>query len=904
MAITRQDGLKNALDLVDLPFVTFDRLRRLMSGETKGLHFAAMLSMGPLAAVAIAALRALHLVAPSPIWLIPVILVGGQSVATAAGIWRKRSPSRVRLHIWIASQTILVTATIYATGWGPALGFGLIIVGQEALAVTGSSSERAVLGWTLSCLAVGEVLIALGWVPSLVPVPEVHGLAVLMGIGIVFSNRSLRSALIEREEAAASTEKRERWFRALVQSSSDLVFAVDRTSTVTYASPSCATVLGYEPQVLLGSETGILVHEDDIEDLRATLSRTLSVPGGSVEFSIRVRHQDGTWHWLEGLATNLLDDPAVVGVVINARDVTDRRARLERQMAISELGPEVLRATTLEASFQSATDVINRIVHARDCRIISIPNDSDANEHRAAAATVMPNGGASSVIIDDPPSLRVPVGDPEQPLAYIEVFTHGLPTSDDRQFVESVSAIVLSATVRFIAEDAIRHQAMHDSLTGLPNRALFNDRLEHALSRRARAAGFVAVMIVDLDGFKNVNDGLGHLAGDSLLIAVAERFGDCLRGFDTIARLGGDEFAILVDELDAADQAGRLAQRVLDALVSPLPLPGREVAIGASVGIALTDQADTGADRLLADADAAMYRAKRDGKGCYRVFEAAMHTAAVERMNLEQELRTAIRDGALTVYYQPIVATSTGRITCFEALARWQHPTRGFVPPDTFIPLAEESGLIVDLGQAVLIEACRQARQWHMRFPELHPSISVNASRLQLAHPRFVEHVADALARAELDPSSLVVEVTESVLASESEHVNATLDLLRRTGVRVAIDDFGTGHSSFAALAELPIDILKIDKRFIDNLLYDDQGRGFVNAIMQLAHTLHLETTAEGVEKIEQRDALALLGCMQIQGYLFSPPMPGNQTLDYLERHDGATEWDRGLSVAAKTLFE
>jgi diguanylate cyclase (GGDEF)-like protein/PAS domain S-box-containing protein len=850
------------------------------------LHFAAVLFMGPLAAVAIVALRALHLVAPSPIWLIPVILVGGQLVATAAGIWRTRSPSRVRLHAWIASQTILVTATIYATGWGPALAIGLIIVGQEALAVTGSSSERAVLGWTLSCLATGEVLIALGWVPSLVPVPEVHGLAVLMGIGIVFSNRSLRTALIEREEAAASTERRERWFRALVQSSSDLVFAVDLSSTVNYASPSCVTVLGYEPQVLLGSQAGLLVHEDDIENLRVTLGRTLNVTGGSVEFSIRVRHQDGTWRWLEGVATNLLDDPAVSGIVINARDVTERRARLQRQAAISELGPEVLRATTLEASVQSATDVINRILDARACQVVAVLKTGDANQGSVGIAADTPSGGEALVVRDEPPNLRVPVGDPDQPLSYIDVFTENLLTPDDVQFVESVSGIVLSATLRFSAEDAIRHQAMHDPLTGLPNRALFNDRLAHAISRRARMAGYVAVMIVDLDGFKNVNDSLGHLAGDALLMAVARRFETCLREFDTIARLGGDEFAILFDELDAADQAGRVAQRVLDALVSPLPLPGREVAIGASVGIALTDQVDAMADRLLADADAAMYRAKRDGKGCYRVFEPAMHTAAVERMNLEQELRTAIRDGALTVYYQPIVDTNTGRVSSFEALARWDHATRGFVPPSTFIPLAEESGLIIDLGQAVLLAACRQARQWQVGFPALRLSVSVNASRLQLANTKFLDHVADALAGADLDPSSLIVEVTESILGSESERVFGTLEQLRRTGVRIAIDDFGTGYSSLAALAELPIDILKIDKRFIDNLLYDAQGRGFVNAIMQLAHTLHLETTAEGVENIGQRDAMALLGCTHIQGYIYSPPMPADAIDDYLIRHD------------------
>ena len=872
-----------------------------MSGETAGAHFVAVLFMGPLAAIAILALRALHLVSPSPIWLIPVILVVGQLLATAAGLWRARSPGRFRLHVWIASRTILVTATIYATGWGPALGFGLIIIGQETLALTGPSSERAVLAWSLACLAAGEGAIALGWAPSLVPVPEVHGLAILMAIGIVFSNRSLRSALIEREEAAALTESRERRFRALVHSSSDLVFVIGPAGTMTYASPSCTKVLGYEPEVLVGSEPGTLVHEEDIEDLRSCVGRTIGIVGGSAEFSVRALHHNGTWRWLEGLATNLRDDPDVGGIVINARDVTERKARSERQRAISDLGREVLRSTTFEASVRSATDVIDRVLEVHGSRITDASDSHDPRERHGAPVSLQDH----DAVADHPdrrPSLQVPVGDPEKPLAYIEVFKDRSPEPSDRQFLEAVSGVVLSAIVRFGAEDAIRHQALHDPLTGLPNRGLFSDRLRQALNRRARVSSYVAVMIVDLDGFKNVNDSLGHLVGDELLIAVADRLRDRLRGFDTIARLGGDEFALLFDELDTPGQAGGIAQRVLDALVTPLSLPNREVAIGASVGIAVTNHAGAGVDRLLADADAAMYRAKREGKGCYRVFEAAMHTAAVERMNLEQELRTAIRDRDLTIFYQPIVDTSTGRVTSFEALSRWNNPKRGFVPPSTFIPLAEDSGIIVELGHTVLVEACRQTRQMHMSFPELRPSISVNASRLQLANAGFLEGVTDALTDADLDPSSLIVEVTESILATESESVIATLDELRRIGVRIAIDDFGTGHSSFAALAELPIDILKIDKRFIDRLVLDDQGLGLVSAILQLAHTLHLETTAEGVEQLEQRDALASLGCSHIQGYLFSPPMPGDATFDFLERNAAPTdraEVPQGTSVTS-----
>ena len=762
-------------------------------------------------------------------------------------------------------------------GLGAALAIGLVLVGQEALAVTGSSSRRAVLGWMLCCLAAGEGLIALGWMPTLIPTPEVHGLAVLMAIGVAFSYRSLRSALIEKENAASLTESRERRFRALVQSSSDLVFVVNLESAVTYASPSCTKVLGYAPDMLLGPESGVLIHEDEIDDLRATIGEAVTVPGGTAEFSFRVRHRDGTWHWLEGLATNLLEDPAVEGVIINARDVTERRARTERQDAIAVLGREVLQETSLSVVMHSGASVVQRMIGARECRIVLAfdePEDTTSTDPESL----------SQVDPGTEISLCVPVGAPDRPLARIEIVMDREATAEERQFVEAVASIVLSAIVRTRAEDQIRHQAMHDPLTGLPNRALFNDRLERALSRRARVGGYLAVMIVDLDGFKNVNDSLGHLAGDALLVAVADRFRTLLRGFDTIARLGGDEFAMLVDDLESADssRAGRAtgtrrARRTLQ-------LPDRAVAIGASIGIALADRPDASGDRILSHADAAMYRAKREGKGCYRVFEAAMHSAAFERMTLEQELRSAIAEGSLTVHYQPVVDTYTGRVASFEALARWPHPTRGFVPPATFIPIAEESGLILELGHAVLVTACQQAREWQLSLPDQHLCVTVNASRLQLAHPSFLEHIADALARAELEPSSLTLEVTESVLAHDSGRIIATLDEVRRMGTRVAIDDFGTGYSSFAALAELPIDILKIDQQFIANLLRDHQGRGFVNAIMQIAQTLNLETVAEGVEHQDQHDALAALGCTYIQGYLHSRPIPADQTGRFLEQ--------------------
>jgi diguanylate cyclase (GGDEF)-like protein len=431
-------------------------------------------------------------------------------------------------------------------------------------------------------------------------------------------------------------------------------------------------------------------------------------------------------------------------------------------------------------------------------------------------------------------------------------------------------------------EERLVVQATTDALTGLPNRTLFNDRLDQALKRLERSGDLLAVIVVDLDDFKNVNDSLGHLAGDALLVAVADRFRSRLRGFDTIARVGGDEFAILVDGLTEQSGAEVVAERVREALAEPLHFSGRTASIDASVGIAIAYHSHTAPRTLLGQADAAMYRTKREGRGGYRVFETAMQVAAVERLNLEQELRSALARGRITAHYQPIVDSVTGTVTGFEALARWPHDTQGMVSPDSFIPLAEDSGLVAELGRAVLAEACHIAERWHAQFRQISPTVSVNVSRVQLVDPSFVEDVVVALTNARLEPAALVLEVTESVLARDPDRMSARLNELRRLGTRVAIDDFGTGYSSFAALAELPIDILKIDKRFTDRVHRDEEGRGFVMAILQLAETLGLETIAEGVERGEQRDVLIELGCTHIQGFLYSPPMPGDLTHEYL----------------------
>jgi diguanylate cyclase (GGDEF)-like protein/PAS domain S-box-containing protein len=432
-------------------------------------------------------------------------------------------------------------------------------------------------------------------------------------------------------------------------------------------------------------------------------------------------------------------------------------------------------------------------------------------------------------------------------------------------------------------EKELKHRAFHDPLTNLANRAVFEDRIDHALRRSKRSGGFIAVMVADLDGFKNVNDSLGHVAGDALLVAVADRLRVGLRDVDTIARLGGDEFAILVDDLASPEHAGRVAQRVLGALVAPFVVAGLEVAITTSIGIAVQGgrQRATAKD-LLRNADAAMYGAKRDGKASYRIYEPSMHAAALERLELEQSLRSTIASAGLHLHYQPIVRAADGRITSFEALARWNHAQRGAIPPDVFIPLAEETGVILDIGRFVLRAACRQAKLWELDAADAAPGIAVNVSGRQFVDAGFVDDVFDALDAAGLDPRRLTIEITESALRGDDGRTISALAVLRREGIRVAIDDFGTGYSSFAALADLPVDVLKIDKRFIDKVTDPVRGRGFVTAILQLATTLGVTTVAEGVEHTRQHAHLAGMGCDELQGYLYSRPVAGEHTHELL----------------------
>ena len=567
--------------------------------------------------------------------------------------------------------------------------------------------------------------------------------------------RHLESRVVERTAELRASEQR---FQALVQHSSEVVILVDRDGKVEYVSESMSRVFGYSEAYLLGRSLSGILDTTAGARLREGLAEVAERPYGVLELELPLRHRDGHRCTVQLTVTNLLDNPAVSGLVLNTRDISERR----------EL------------------------------------------------------------------------------------------------------------------EDQLSHQAFHDSLTSLANRALFKDRVEHALQRTRRQTPSVAVLFLDLDGFKEVNDSLGHAAGDRLLIQVGQRLGTCVRPSDTVARFGGDEFAVLIEDASDDVDVVQVADRVLEGLRQPFVVSGRELHVRGSMGIARMDSDVEGADQLLRNADLAMYRAKAAGQGGYERYDPGMHTELVQRVQLESDLRRALETGELFLHYQPTYDLASGQVVGAEALARWQHPIRGLVPPTEFIPLAEASGLIQRLGAWVLLEACRQASSWQQinAHRDKPLTLSVNLSGKQLQHAQVVEDVAEALRDSGLPPESLVLEMTESVLMDDSETVLDILRQLKQLGPRLAIDDFGTGYSSLSYLHRFPVDMLKIDRSFVERLSHASDNAELARTIVRLGQSLQLVTVAEGVEDSAQFLALRRMGCDVGQGYYFGRPMEG----EHIER--------------------
>ncbi len=456
-------------------------------------------------------------------------------------------------------------------------------------------------------------------------------------------------------------------------------------------------------------------------------------------------------------------------------------------------------------------------------------------------------------------------------------------------FFDEVHVLGVSTeiTEQKLAEERLSYNAYHDALTGLPNRLLFTDRLKHLLARLKRQGSkeWFAVLFLDLDHFKTINDTLGHVLGDQLLVMVAKRLQLALRASDTIARFGGDEFVILLEDLATTQDAIQVAERLLAELTPPFNLAGHEVSISGSIGIVLSTHEYDKPEDLLRDADIAMYRAKSLGRNRYVIFNTAMRTFVVQHMEMEKDLRYAIEHQQFELHYQPISAMDNSRVIGFEALVRWRHPEKGLISPSEFIPFAEDTGLIIPIGNWVLREACRQLSKWHARYPSDPPlTVSVNLSNKQFSQPDLFEQVEIALNESQIPPSSLQLEITESVIMENAELTIATLERLVAMGVKIHVDDFGTGYSSLAYLHLLPIHAIKIDRSFISGHSSQSNGMEIAKTIINLAHDLRIDAIAEGVETESQWNALQAWNCEYAQGYLIAKVLEADKAEAFLRQ--------------------
>jgi diguanylate cyclase (GGDEF)-like protein/PAS domain S-box-containing protein len=717
-----------------------------------------------------------------------VVAVAVLTLASAAVVMLTRARPAVRPQLALLAGALCAVAVAIAAiaylsiggGFGPS---ALLAVGLPlgwALAVLAARRSRAAPPWeeiepglpTRASVFVPSVPFGLAVVCAAVAGArgDFHGFLIWCGAAVIlliilrqvlalWENisfwRRLESKVEARTGQLRASEKR---FRSLVQNTSDVIAVVDRDGALTYLSPSARTVFGYSlSEISRAGRPSELICDEDLLRILAVGRRLASQPGATRAVEGRIRHRDGRLRDVEAVVTNLRDDPAVSGFVINARDITERK-ELERQLT---------------------------------------------------------------------------------------------------------------------------HRAFHDPLTELANRALFGNRLEHALSRE-RHPDSLAVLFLDLDDFKNVNDSLGHQSGDELLATVSRRLVDAARSGDTVARLGGDEFAILLEDVDGALEAGRIAARVLAAFDRPLPVGSRDLHIRASIGIATNSGPDETAEALLANADVAMYAAKARGKGRFEHFEHGMHAALVEELELEQALRGAVERGELFLEYQPVVSLASGAVPAVEALVRWRHPTRGVIPPLEFIGTAERTGLIIPVGRWILGEACRQAARWRRQLDGAHSlTMMVNLSVKQLGDPRLLGDVEEALRRSILDPGALLLEITESVVV-EDEATVGTMKDIRAHGVRIGIDHFGTKYSSLSYLRRLPIDMVKIANEFVRDLGGDGPEAALTRAIVEMSRNMGLTPIAEGVETRAQAEELGRLGCRLAQGDLFGRPGPPSRIAELI----------------------
>jgi len=580
------------------------------------------------------------------------------------------------------------------------------------------------------------------------------------------------------------------------------------------------------------------------------------------------------------------DDGTVEAVLVVARDISERThaeqqlaRRARQQNAVSELGRFALESHDLGELMTEAVTTATATLGVEVGQILALGDDRESLT--VVAAVGLPEGGDPALQVAS--SLSIPIEDHDRPFGVLNI-TAGEPrefSEDEVAFLTAVATLIMLAVERHREEQVTRDAALHDPLTGLANRTLALDRLALALARRRREHIDVAVFVLDLDGFKTINDSLGHAAGDEVLLALAPRLTAAVRTTDTVARLGGDEFVVICPDVDGARGAMDVAERLAAAVTDPIVLESGEHFCTVSAGgtLAATEQ-DT-PDSLLRDADAAMYRAKERGRGRYELFDDAMRISVMTRVRTETELRHALDHGELEVWYQPVIDLATGRTVSTEALARWRHPERGLIQPLEFIPIAEETGLIAALGLQVLEQACARTAAWQRQIdPAL--GVSVNISGRQAISPTFPAQVAEIAQRSGLRPGTLALEITETVLMEEADSLAVVLGTLQEHGLTFVLDDFGTGYSSLSRIKRFPLDVLKIDRSFVSGVDCNADDRAIVKATIDMAHAVGLAVVAEGVETREQEELLRALGCDRAQGFLYARPQPAEATEELL----------------------
>lgn len=678
------------------------------------------------------------------------------------------------------------------------------------------------------------------------------------------------TSLVERRQVDAIIQR----FSALLASSSETILSKTRSGIITTWNAAAERMYGYAAEEIVGRHVSVLVPDDRREELQDILERVSQ--GDSVERLETVRRRkDGSEAMVLLSVSPLVDESgAVVGALTVASDMTERRVA-EAELELAEIRFDGAFATS--AFGMAMADLVGRLtmVNPALCDILGqVPRDLVG--HTLTDFAYAPPGALEI------PGVRDGVDSYSDERRYLRTDGSIVWLQVNVTLVRDTSGDplyqmlqVLDITTRKQLERELEHRALHDDLTGLANRALLNDRLEHALVGVGRTGHQVGVAFLDVDGFKNVNDALGHAAGDRLLVELSRRLVRAVRPEDTVARFGGDEFVILCSDVSLATMEA-LAERVGRSMAQRFAVGIDEVSMHVSIGITVSASASTG-QAMLSEADAAMFRAKELGRGRTAIFDDSMRVRAEAFLQGEQSLRLALANRDLVAYYQPIVDLRDGRPLGVEALARWHHPTGSIVPPAQFIPLAESTGLILQLGEQMLFEATSAISAWNRLSPvEESLWVSVNLSARQLSEPRLVETVARALDAAELPADQLHLEVTETALMDDVSGAIARLHDLHDLGVKVAIDDFGTGYSSLAYLKQFPVDTLKIDRSFVDGLSSGEDDRSIVEAIIGLSRALGLTCLAEGVETTAQLDVLLELGCQLGQGYLWSQAMPAS----------------------------